>query len=102
MIWVENLKQKNLYLKQLRKRKWRKNFSKSNKFRNHKSLADLKNVIRDMLSFYIIDRFAPENIPRTDPGCEIIADVAFLIDASGSIQKEYLAQLQFVQYIIAR
>ena len=62
-----------------------------------------KFVINDILNILaFIDRFAPKNIPRTDPGCEIIADVAFLIDSSGSIQKEYLAQLQFVQYIISR
>ena len=53
-------------------------------------------------SSHSLDRFSPENLQRSVPGCEIVADVAFLIDASGSIREEYLAQLQFVQYIIAR
>ena len=40
--------------------------------------------------------------PRPDLGCEFVADIAFLIDSSGSIRLEYLNQLQFVQYITTR
>jgi len=50
----------------------------------------------------LLDRFKVENLLRADPPCKFVADVAFLIDASGSIQAEYLAQLQFIQYIVAR
>ena len=49
-----------------------------------------------------VDRFSPENLPRTDPGCNFVADIGFLIDASGSFREQYLAQLKFVEYVISR
>ncbi|XP_066928452.1 uncharacterized protein [Clytia hemisphaerica] len=58
-------------------------------------------VISNLFKDINFNRFAPENLKGSDPGCEFIADVAFLIDASGSIREEYLAQLQFVQYVIS-